>query len=131
MELNYKDIGWRIGNARRRKGITQGQLAERTSMSASFVSYVESGKRSVSLENFVEVALALNVSADELLADALGNKIRSTSHEMLTLLSDCSDFEGRVLLGCMRGAKEEMRAAIAKMKSEVDKQTRTEGSDDS
>ena len=126
MELNYKDLGWRISNARRRKGLTQGQMAERTSMSASFVSYVESGKRSVSLENFVEIALALNVSADELLTDALGNKIRSTSHEMLTLLSDCSEFEGRVLLGCMRGAKEEIRDAIAKMQKEVTDQNESE-----
>ncbi len=44
----------------------------------------------MSLDMFVFVANALNVSADELLQDLLGNTISVSNHEFAELVSDCS-----------------------------------------
>lgn len=114
MALNYSTIGGRIKVVRKRKDISQTDLAERIGMSCVYMSYIESGERKMSLDTFVEITRALNVSSDELLADILPNKIRSTSQEMLTLLSDCSEFEGRVLLAILRGAKTAIRESMQK-----------------
>jgi hypothetical protein len=44
----------------------------------------------MSLDMFVFVANALNVLADELLQDLLGNTISVPNHEFAELVSDCS-----------------------------------------
>lgn len=118
MIVNYASIGRRISLARRRRNLSQTELAEMAHISTSYVSYLENGERNMSLEIFVELANALNVSTDELLMDNLPNRIRTTSHEMLALLSDCSEFEGRVLLSVMRGAKEAMRETVQQKRLE-------------
>ena len=56
--------------------------------------------------------------------DILPDRIRTTSHEMLALLSDCSEFEGRVLLAVMRGAKDAIREAVSQKKAEIQGKTR-------
>ena len=114
MDLNYKEIGKRIKAARRLREMSQYELAEKIDATAAHISYLENGERNMSLETFLEIVNALNVSADELLTDNLSNKIRSTSQEMLTLLSDCNEFEGRVLLAVMRGAKAAVRETLQK-----------------
>lgn len=114
MIIYYETIGSRIRAARKRKGLSQSELAELVGVTSAYISYLENGERNMSVESFIEIVCALNISADELLVDILPNKIRSTSQEMLTLLSDCSEFEGRVLLAIMRGAKAAIRESMQK-----------------
>lgn len=123
MVINYVAIGKRITLARKRRKLSQSQLAEMAHISNSYISYLESGERNMSLEIFVEIANALNVSTDELLIDNIPNRIRTTSHEMLTLLSDCNEFEGRVLLAVMRGAKDAIREAVSQKRAEIQGKT--------
>ena len=63
----------------------------------------------MSLDMFIYVANALNVSADELLQDLLENTISVSNHEFAELVSDCTTYEKRILLDLMSSAKKTLR----------------------
>ena len=109
MQLNYIALGQRIRNIRTKKGISQMVLAERIDRSAAYMSYVENGYKSCSLDTLVLVANELNVSTDDLLVDSLANTIKVSNHEFATIVSDCNEYEMRVRLDIVKKAKESKR----------------------
>ena len=109
MELDKKALGERISQYREKRGITQMKLAEDLDVSPTHVSYMEKGKRGLTLERLILVANALHVSTDQLLVDYLENTIELTSFEFADLLSDCSEYERRVLLKIITSAKTALR----------------------
>ena len=109
MKFNYFSLGTNIKAARKKKGYTQAWLSERIDVSPSYVSYIENGKKSLSLETFVCIANELNVSADELLRDSLENTVRVSNHQFSVELMDCSDYELRVLFDVLKSAKKSLR----------------------
>lgn len=66
-------IGKKIRVARKDKKLRQEDLAERTGLSPNYIGMVERGEKVPSLESFVNIANALDTSADVLLADVLKN----------------------------------------------------------
>lgn len=105
----YENLGRRIKAVRRKRGFTQAQLSEEIECSTPYISYIEKAHKCVSLEMFVFIANALNVSADELLRDSLENTIAVSNHEFAVLLADCTAYETRILLDIVRAAKNSMR----------------------
>lgn len=69
--MDLKAVGQRIQNARKKCGLTQEQLAERVNLSAPHIGVIERGGAPPKITNFVAIANALGVSADELLGDVL------------------------------------------------------------
>ena len=109
MALNYVQVGRRVEEIRKRRGITQIALAEMVSKSATYISYVEGGIRCMSMATFVAIANALQVSADELLIDSIENTVKVSNHEFADLLSDCSEYEKRVLFEIAKATKNALR----------------------
>ena len=73
-------VGQRMRSLRlERRGppVTQGQIAKRANISVSFLSMIERGERSASLETLAEIAEALGVSVAELFS-AEGLRPQST-----------------------------------------------------
>ena len=68
MTINLKSIGKRVKKFRKTKRMTQAQLAEMTNLSDVFISRVETGDKNVSLTSLVKIAIALNVTLDDLVA---------------------------------------------------------------
>lgn len=64
-------MGDRIKEARKKKGFTQEQLAERLDVSVEFVGQIERGLKLPSMNVFIKLIEALNVSADYLLRDSV------------------------------------------------------------
>ena len=64
MNLDYKAIGKRIKEMRKRRKLSQAELAEVIEKSTSYISYIEAGQKCMSLDTFVEIANALAVSTD-------------------------------------------------------------------
>lgn len=64
-------MGDRIKEARRKQQLTQEQLAERLDISVEFVSQIERGLKLPSMQVFIKLIEALNVSADYLLRDSV------------------------------------------------------------
>ena len=70
MNVDYKNIGFRISQRRRELKIKQNQLAEITDLSNNHISNIENGYSTPSLETLAKICEALNVTPDYLL---LGN----------------------------------------------------------
>lgn len=65
--MDYSTLGQSIRMYRKKLRLTQEQLAERASVSTSFMGHIERGTRVASLETFVRICQALNVTPNDLL----------------------------------------------------------------
>ena len=81
--MNLKTIGMHIRAYRKQKNLRQETLAEMTNLSTNYIGMIERGEKVPSLESFLCIANALEVSADMLLLDVLhtGYKVK---HSLLT-----------------------------------------------
>ncbi|MDD5906900.1 MAG: helix-turn-helix transcriptional regulator [Oscillospiraceae bacterium] len=61
MAIDNIAIGQRIHHFRKKKGLSQMALAERVDISPTYMSYLETGIRSMGVETLVRLANALNV----------------------------------------------------------------------
>ena len=109
MELNYHIIGTRIRTYRRRRNISQQELAELIGKSPTYISRLESGARGTKTETLVAIANALRISTDALLADHLWHHGQLVVKEYVEILSDCSDLECRILTDNTRALKQTLR----------------------
>ncbi len=66
--VNYVEMGDRIRYLRRGNGWTQRDLAARAGVTAAFIGHLERGEKKPSLETMVQLAGALGVSLDGLVA---------------------------------------------------------------
>lgn len=71
--MNRKLLGKNVTRYRVAAGLNQEQLAEKIGISANFMSNIERGNKMPSLETYVKLANALNISSDVLLADDIVN----------------------------------------------------------
>ena len=69
--MDMNKVGKRIQETRQRKGMTQSELARELGMTAKYISNIECGGKHPTLETFVEIANALQIDANTLLADVL------------------------------------------------------------
>ena len=67
--LSNKEIGKRIRSIRRKRGITQQELADTLATNQGTISNIERGVRGVTVQQLVKLARVLKVSADEILGD--------------------------------------------------------------
>ena len=87
VELYLKEMGRRIMERRKKLGLTQEALGERSGLTTQFVSYAESGKRAMRPENLMRMAAALGVSTDYLLTGDIIDKDKLLLSEKLDKLT--------------------------------------------
>jgi len=109
MTLNIEALGKRVQVIRKRKGLSQSSLSEMIYKSPTYLSYIESGGKCMSLDTFVDLVNALNVTADDLLIDSLENITIVAGTTFASVLSDCDSYEQRVLLDLLSSAKQILR----------------------
>ena len=109
MELDYRAIGKRIKIARIKADLTQEALAEKASLSTTHMSNIETGNSKLSLPTIVSLANALSVSVDEFLCDSVIHSKDIFSQEIQDLVSDCDEYEIRMIADFVRAAKETIR----------------------
>ena len=97
MALDYESIGKRIKRYRTDKGLSQEDLSQVVFITPVYLSYIENGSRTPSLEMLVMLANALDVSADDLLTDNLKHSSSPVSTEIHDLLLDCNQDEKTIL----------------------------------
>ena len=100
MALNYILLGKRIQTIRKKKGLSQAKLSEIIDKTPAYVSYIESGIKSPSLDTLILIANALGVTTDMLLAESLNDYL---------VVHDCSPYERRVMIECASSVKRAMR----------------------
>ncbi len=110
MQVDFKIIGKRIQEFRNNCNITQAQLAEMTDLCVSYISYVETGKRQLSLASIIKIANALDVTVDMLLTENLIPNHTDYQTEIDILMDDCSVMERQMLYELLRSAKEILKS---------------------
>ena len=110
MPLNIFAFGKRVRHFRKKRGFSQSYLSELIDKSPTYLSYVESGIRCISLDTLVDLANALNVTADALLKDSLENTASMISNDFAAVLGDCSEYELMILLEVLRAVKTSIRS---------------------
>ena len=70
-QVNYKKLGQLIRLCRRARILSQAELAKQADIPLSHVGHIERGGRKVSLETFVRLAMALDISPSSLLYDVM------------------------------------------------------------
>jgi transcriptional regulator with XRE-family HTH domain len=65
----YRDLGRRIAELRRQRGLTQERFAERASITTSYLARIETGARKPTLDVMRRLAEGLGVAVWRLLAD--------------------------------------------------------------
>lgn len=109
MALNYERIGKMVQLLRRKKGLSQTELAEKTDLSVSYISHIETAVKRASLESLVRIANALDVTVDQLLNGNQTSNRGEYQTELSTLMADCNGFERGVIYDVAVAAKMSMR----------------------
>ena len=71
--MDYKRLGVRIREERKRLNLTQAQLAEAVDISDTYMGAIERGERSLTLDTLVRLVNRLGVTVDYLLADSVAD----------------------------------------------------------
>lgn len=110
--MDYKRIGLRIRNARRKKGISQERVCEMVGLSLSHMSNIETGNTKMSLPVLVAIANVLGVTTDDLLYDCIRENKKIYLKEIDDMLKDCDEFEIQVMTDIMKAVKTSLREHI-------------------
>ena len=74
LELYLNEVGKRILERRKKLGLTQEALAEKSDLTTQFVSNIENGKRGMRPENLMKISRVLNTSTDYILTGDIIDK---------------------------------------------------------
>ena len=110
MPVNRYALGERIYEARKKRKMTQSDLAEKAGISNTYLSHIENGSKNMSMDTFIDIANALGVTADELLIDNILNKDMHYSDRLSELLIGCSSYEKKVILEVVDALKDALRS---------------------
>jgi transcriptional regulator with XRE-family HTH domain len=64
MSINTEKLGKAIAELRRKRGLTQKTIAEATELTVNYISLVENGERTMSLETLNRFSAALRIPAE-------------------------------------------------------------------
>lgn len=104
MSLDTAALGQRIKAIRKTRGLTQQALSELVDCSPTYISYIERGQKSMSLETLVDIANALGSSVDILLSDSLDFSAFPATGSSDPMF-DCNNYERRILADVLLAVK--------------------------
>ncbi|MBE6985466.1 MAG: helix-turn-helix transcriptional regulator [Ruminococcaceae bacterium] len=103
--MDYFAIGQRIRKARKARGLSQEALAERVEISVTHMSHIETGNTKLSLAVLVDLAIALDVSTDELLFDNQVNSKTAANEKIHAILETCSASQSQIIADIVAATK--------------------------
>lgn len=109
MSLNFKLIGRRVKEIRNLKQMSQAELAERIDKSVPYISHIETATKQASLTTLVQIANALEVTADTLLIGNQTNDQAEYHLELARLVDDCNSAERQFIYEMASAAKNSLR----------------------
>lgn len=106
MAVNYAKMGRIIKQKRELLNMSQEELGAITLTSNVHISNIESGSRAPSLDLFVEIANALELSADDLLVNSLKISSSIAGHDVHAIFQGCNKDEKEMLIRIAQFIKE-------------------------
>lgn len=107
--MNMDSIGKYVREYRVAKGMTQEALAEAADIAPSYVSMIERAEKTPALETLIDIANALEVSADMLLCETLKCELKIKSNVMLDNISELPRREQERIFAVMKTMIEEAK----------------------
>lgn len=111
MSINYAAIGKRIHLWRKRRNMTQEQLASLVDREPSYLSRVEHGNQKPSLDTLLRISDALNLDINNLLSDAPQLQSIALYREFEDILDGCNSYEVSVILQNAQALKSILKSA--------------------
>lgn len=107
--IDYASIGFKVRQARKKKGITQEQLAEAVGVGVTHISHLETGAGTVSLKVFVAIVNYLNCSVDELLCKEVLTARPLVDNWLAELVADCNQTEIKIIADTVSALKQTLK----------------------
>jgi len=95
-------LGRRIKELRKRRGLTQEALAEQVEISPQYLSRLEVGLQSPSIETLAKLAQALDVDFSELCDAGHQGTLKDLHHTLRTLISEADEQKLRLVVKVVR-----------------------------
>ncbi len=109
MELDYKIIGKRIKEYRKKNKMTQAELAEKVEVEPSTISHIERATTKLSLPTLICIANVLGTSLDELVYTNLAKSSHVSVEIIENLLADCTPDEISTIAEVIKTTKSVLR----------------------
>jgi transcriptional regulator with XRE-family HTH domain len=90
MTLDYEVLGRTIKHLRIKKGYSQEKLAEACDLSPSYISYIETGKKRLTLSLLMKIAAELNFTLKVCPLDSKFTPLGSVEANIINLISNCN-----------------------------------------
>ena len=104
--VNYIKIGKQISKIRKQRKLTQAALAEIVDLSVQYISFLETGKKGVSLESLIKISEALEVSIDRLVCNNFEQNC--VENEFHNLFSNCTLIEKNIIIDMAYDLKDKL-----------------------
>ena len=85
--------------------MSQMELAEKSELSVPYISYIETGKKRVSLNALLHIAKALGTTPNHLLSEYIYHTEDKYSAEFASLLTDCNDTQRKFIRALIHSLK--------------------------
>jgi len=105
-EIDFKKVGARIRNARKKLNLTQERAAERTFITGQFWSLLESGRERASVNTYRQIAAVLGLTLDDIFYDDATSIRLLKAFSKEGLLADCTVSEKAIITETMLALKE-------------------------
>ena len=97
MGIDYKIIGERIRNERKKKGLTQEKLSEEIDVTIAFLSRVERGKSRINLNRLAQISTVLDIPIEKLITGTTVTSNNYLDKELYNILSKCTPEKQRLI----------------------------------
>ena len=110
MDIDLEIIGSRIKAARRKRKLSQAELAELLNISSVHMSKIELGKTNFGVDILMKITEVLQVSADELLRTDVPAANAVYAEEIIGILEGSTQAEKEAMLNTLRDMKKVFRS---------------------
>lgn len=100
--INYKLLGNRLREERKKLRYTQEEVAELIDVTPAFIGHIERGERGLSFETLINICTLLGVTIDYVLADVLPLKDDVVSVQIRNMLKNKTSEQKSAILDIMK-----------------------------
>jgi len=109
MQIDYVLMGKRIRKLRKRRNLSQGDLAELVDVSINYVSRIECGKNRVSLGLLHSICSALDTTVSEIMTGNQESYPMDYYNDFLSIMDECTNKEKRIIIDLVLKIKEVLK----------------------
>ncbi len=97
MDIDYKIIGQRIKEERRKKGWSQERLSEEIDVTTVYISRVERGTSQINLKRLAQISRVLETSVEYLIGGSITKAPNYLDKELYETLINCTPAKQRLI----------------------------------